>query len=117
MSTSYKVVSPLAVVQDKSGVWHHHYQGAVIEGLGAEQVDHLLGLGFIAKVGSDDAVVVPGTEFLDQAQIAEAAAARPVEMPAKVATKDVWVDYAVAKGADRTEADALTKAELIELYG
>lgn len=117
MSVAYKVVSPLAVVQDDSGVWHHHYQGAVIEGFGAEQVDHLLGLGFIAKVGSDEAVVVPGAEFLDTAQVAEVKAARLVDLPAKAARHDLWVDYAVSKGADRTEAEALTKAELIELYG
>lgn len=117
MSVTYQVVAPLAVVQDENGVWHHHYQGAVIEGLGREQVDHLLGLGFIAKFGSDDAVIVPGTEFLDAAQIAADAPPVELEAPPKAARHDLWVDYAAAKGADRTEAESLTKAELIELYG
>lgn len=121
MSTTYQVVAPLVLVKDEAGVTHHAYQGAVLEDLGREQVDHLLGLGFIAKVGSDAAVVVPGREFLDPAQVeeseAEAEAGRPVEVPAKAARHDLWVDYAVAKGADRTEAQAQTKADLIELYG
>lgn len=39
------------------------------------------------------------------------------EAPAKSAVKSEWVDFAVASGADRDEADALTKAELVERYG
>jgi hypothetical protein len=68
-------------------------------------------------VGSDDAVIVPGNEFLDPLQVAEIEAARPVELPAKTARHDLWVDYAVSKGADRVEAQSSTKADLIELYG
>lgn len=37
--------------------------------------------------------------------------------PAKAASKAAWVDYAVAQGVSREEADAATKAELVELYG
>lgn len=37
--------------------------------------------------------------------------------PAKSATKGEWVDYAVAQGADRDEADAATKEDLIATYG
>lgn len=37
-------------------------------------------------------------------------------VPAKSASKPEWVDYAVAQGADRDEADGLTKAELQERY-
>jgi hypothetical protein len=117
VSVAYKVVAPLVLVKDDEGVTHHAYQGAVLENLGAEQVDHLLGLGFIAKLGSDDAVVVPGNEFLDEDQIAADALPVEVEQPPKAARHDLWVDYAVSKGADRTEAESLTKAELIELYG
>ena len=42
---------------------------------------------------------------------------RVAEAPAKSASKAEWVDYAVSLGADRDEADALTKAELVERYG
>lgn len=38
--------------------------------------------------------------------------------PSKTATKGAWVDYAVeVHGADRAEADGLTKGDLVELYG
>jgi predicted DNA-binding protein with PD1-like motif len=38
--------------------------------------------------------------------------------PSKTAPKAAWVDYAVeAHSADRAEAEGLTKADLIELYG
>lgn len=37
--------------------------------------------------------------------------------PAQNDPKAAWVDWAVSQGADRDEADALTKAELIEFYG
>ena len=40
-----------------------------------------------------------------------------VEIPKPYASKAEWVDFAVAKGADRAEADELTKPELIDLYG
>ncbi len=31
--------------------------------------------------------------------------------------KGEWVDYAVSQGADRDEAESLTKQDLIEMYG
>jgi hypothetical protein len=37
--------------------------------------------------------------------------------PPKAAAKDAWVDFAVAQGADQGEAEAMTKAELIERFG
>lgn len=39
------------------------------------------------------------------------------ERPKDYDNKPEWVDYAVSKGADRAEAEGLTKPELIELYG
>jgi hypothetical protein len=39
------------------------------------------------------------------------------EAPAQSATKAEWVDYAVARGADRAEAEATTKANLVALFG
>lgn len=38
-------------------------------------------------------------------------------IPAKSATKDVWVAYAVTKGATQEEAEASTKEDLIAAYG
>lgn len=37
--------------------------------------------------------------------------------PAASASKAAWVDHAVAQGADRDEAEALTKDALVEAYG
>lgn len=39
------------------------------------------------------------------------------EVPARSDNKAAWVDYAVAKGADREEAEASTKDDLVEQYG
>jgi hypothetical protein len=41
----------------------------------------------------------------------------PPAAPAKSASKPEWVDYAVALGAVREDAEKATKDELIELYG
>lgn len=39
------------------------------------------------------------------------------ERPAVADRKSDWVDFAVSQGAARAEAEGLTKAELVELYG
>lgn len=41
----------------------------------------------------------------------------PENRPAKSATKDQWVKWATECGADKQDAEAMTKAELIEIYG
>lgn len=40
-----------------------------------------------------------------------------VSEPAKTDAKSAWVDFAVAHGMSRKDADAATKAELVEQYG
>jgi hypothetical protein len=40
-----------------------------------------------------------------------------VDQPARNASKAAWVDYAVAQGADRDEAEALGRDVLAETYG
>lgn len=39
------------------------------------------------------------------------------DAPPVSASKAVWVEHAVASGADRDEAEAMTKDELIDNYG
>lgn len=39
------------------------------------------------------------------------------EVPPQSATKDVWVEHAVSRGADRATAEGQSKAELITAYG
>lgn len=57
-----------------------------------------------------------GTEAAPEV-VDELVANAEVEMPARSASKAAWVDYAVAKGADRTEAEALKRDELVDRYG
>ncbi|MGS2641685.1 hypothetical protein [Streptosporangium sp. G12] len=40
-----------------------------------------------------------------------------VSRPAQSANKAAWVDWAVSQGADRGEAEGMTKADLIDEYG
>ena len=49
-------------------------------------------------------------------QAEEEADAEP-QRPAQADPKAAWIDWAVSQGADADEAEALTKAELIEFYG
>lgn len=39
------------------------------------------------------------------------------DKPAKADSKATWVDYAVSQGADRDEAEASTKQQLVDTYG
>lgn len=98
---SYKVLVACVIARDQGGHSHHYYDGAVIPWLADDQAEAWLAEGLVEKVGES-----PKADQPDDGA------------PAKVATKEVWVDYAVAKhGVDRAEAEALTKAELQELYG
>lgn len=40
-----------------------------------------------------------------------------IDRPAQVANKAKWVDFAVGQGLTPDEAESLTKAELVEMYG
>jgi hypothetical protein len=62
---------------------------------------------------SGDVGVVVTPDGVEHVGELPASAARP----AQAANKDAWVDFAVAQGADRAEAEAKTKAELIDAYG
>lgn len=44
-------------------------------------------------------------------------AAAPAGRPPQAAAKDAWVAYAVSCGAEQADADAATKAALIDRYG
>jgi hypothetical protein len=93
---SYKVVVPCVIAQDREGHSHHYYDAAIIGWLSDSQAAHFLAEGLVEKVS--------GTASDDGP-------------PAKTAPKADWVTFAVSKGADADEAEALTKQELVELYG
>lgn len=41
----------------------------------------------------------------------------PADRPARSAVRAEWVEWAVKSGASRTDAESMTKADLIEVYG
>ncbi|MBU8833605.1 hypothetical protein [Mycolicibacterium goodii] len=96
----YRVTAVLVCARDQGGRVHHRYYGEIIEWLPADQAKHLLDLGMVEKLGA-----APEPEVADGG------------MPLRAAPKADWVKYAVTKGADPVEAEALNKTELIELYG
>lgn len=75
-----------------------------------EGIAERLTKGLIRRVNED------GSPYVEQAEAAEAPGL-PGSQPAKGASKAEWVGWAVAQGADPTEAESLTKTDLIELYG
>ncbi|MDV7194612.1 hypothetical protein [Mycolicibacterium fortuitum] len=103
---SYIVDAPLVLARDQEGKVHHCYQGAVIPWLPADLAAHLLELGMVRKVSASEPAEEPKGES-DEAS----------GQPLRAAPKADWVDFAVSKGADRDEAEALNKQELIDLYG
>lgn len=58
----------------------------------------------------------PAFEVAAIEPVAAAVEAIPAR-PSVADRKAEWVDFAVSQGADRVEAESLTKVELIELYG
>ncbi|MBM4492602.1 hypothetical protein GS436_02895 [Rhodococcus hoagii] len=108
-----------------------HLCGSVID-VPAEHLDRLLRIGAVAPTGAGSAAAEsdadaaaadggagPDSDADDAASEADAAAtddSQPAdshERPKQAAAKSVWVEYAVARGMDRDQADALDKRELI----
>lgn len=94
---SYRVTVACVIAKDQGGHSHHHYEGAVVPWLSDVQAQHLLDGNMVVEV--DDGSVSEGGP------------------PAKTALKEDWVAFAVSKGADEAEANALNKPDLIDLYG
>lgn len=60
---------------------------------------------------------IPVTEVQTAEPEPEPKSQEPEGRPKDYAPKPDWVAWAVTEGADEAEAEALTKNELIELYG
>lgn len=67
--------------------------------------------------GPDTHAVAPIDGEPAQTDDAEVPGPVAVEQPSRTAAKSLWVDYAVAHGMTRQDADGHTKAELIEQFG
>ena len=103
---SYKVLAPCVIARDRNGSSHHLYEGSIVDQLDAAQAKRWLDEGLVEEIGSVPAAADPA-----------------LGPPQRVATKAEWVDYAVAScaGTDTPlsveDAEAMTKAELVEQFG
>lgn len=107
---SFKVIAPLVLAKDHEGKTHHVYAGGVIEWLSPEQAAHFLDSELVVKVGGAQPAADPGDD------------PEPVDKPKQAAPKASWVEYAVNGAPEderisEDEAEAMTKAELVERFG
>ncbi|NKT69488.1 hypothetical protein GS860_16150 [Rhodococcus hoagii] len=129
---SYEVVATFweEPCPDAPGGYVRHLHGSVID-VPAEHLERLLRIGAVTptedKIGSDtaeanvevaaaenDSVVTESEDSAtDNDSAAEASEVETVERPKQAAAKSVWVEYAVARGMDRDQAEALDKRDLI----
>lgn len=103
--------------------WHHNAaaRGDLIQ-VSAAEAERGESLGALAdpdEVMFEDA---PEVEMDDKTTVAEVRSETVTDdegeptKPPRAASKEAWVDYAVAYGADRAEAEDMTKADLIDTY-
>jgi len=78
----------------------------------------------LAAVGVEHGMYVEGDRLVDPSAPAEPEPAPEPEAepassgrPVVADNKATWVDWAVSQGLEREDAESLTKAELVELYG
>lgn len=127
---SYKVTGAYVTVKvrDERGqlMTLGFYAGGVLpDSADQADVERLLRKGLLAEEGTPqaDAAVphgVPVTfDELGHAVPQETGQAEPAAegTPKQSDTKAAWVDYAVTQGAERADAEAKSKAELVEQYG
>lgn len=88
------------------GPLKRYRRGDTVTGLSAGDVERLVKAGAIVSASQPEAAPA------ERPESAEASAERPKQ----VAPKAEWVEFAVSQGAVRDEAEALTKAELIEMF-
>lgn len=74
-----------------------------------EPIAHRMTTGQLRRVHED------GSPYAEPAELG--VPALPTQAPAASAPKAAWVGWAVANGADPAEAEAMTRADLIEAYG
>jgi hypothetical protein len=110
----YEVTGAAAVVTDRAGKVRYYYTGAAIPGdVSAEQLKRLTERGLISKVADPTPGMADRKDALANGEASETGAGS-VERPSQVATKALWVDYAVSRGVDREVAEGMTKQELID---
>lgn len=117
---AYKTIAPLVNAFDPSGRLLPFYGGSVIPWLNDAQRDHFLALGLVEEVGarhSADYLASPApVEDAATHEHEQQEPAGAVERPAQVASKELWVAYAVSQGMEFAEADAMSKVDLIARF-
>lgn len=73
-----------------------------------ETIEDQLRKGTLVRINED------GTVFT---QVDDSVPAPPTETPKVSESKVIWVGWAVAQGCSADDAEAMTKADLIEKYG
>jgi hypothetical protein len=77
-----------------------------------ESIEERLTKGLLRRVNSD------GSPYAGPAQpVGSQVPGTPLTQPAKAAPKADWVGWAVVRGANPEQADGMTKADLIEMFG
>jgi hypothetical protein len=80
-----------------------------------EGIGHRVAKGEIVRVaGPDGGDYIPDEDAPDPSD--DPGEGDPIR-PAQSAVKADWIDYAVAHGADRQQAEAMTKDDLVQKYG
>lgn len=132
MADNEKVVTgPLVIARYANGADGYFYQGAVLpkegpDGLREGEVARLEETGLVRSKAEADkffaeqgpsSVALPDAAPLSGAQHVPGEDERSSgSQPKASASKAEWVDYAVAQGMPRDDADAATKEELREKY-
>lgn len=112
---AYRVTAPYVTVKTRT------HEGERIIGLYAggllpadvpdEQIQHHLDNDMIVEVDE------PPLALDEQPQLPDGDGGPQVEAPAKNASKADWVDYAVAQGAPRAEAEKASRDDLAAQFG
>lgn len=102
-------------IEGVPGRYHHNIaaRGEEIE-VSDDEAKRGEGLGLLAAPGSDEA---EHAEAAAEGETVAEGEGLEVETPPRAANKAAWVDFAVSQGADRAEAEAMPKDDLVATYG
>lgn len=112
--TAAEVTAPVIVVPGADDKLHYHYSGAIVD-LNADDYERLIADGMV-KAYEAETTAAPADADGD-GDGGNGGSGDSPERPKQTAPKDAWVDYAVTRGIDKAEAEALTKPELISRLG
>ena len=119
---SYRVTALLVIVNCEDGLARTvQHGGAVPVNAKADHIEHLLGFGLIEEgepLGGLDPAKNAAPKSSEDEPASEADdpdGDGPI--PAKSASKDAWLAYAVSQGANPAEIEALTRDQLVAQFG